>query len=283
MRRRSRPGRSSAFRVRLLVAGLGALAAASPLRAQEADSLRASFRLPVPVPWSPPAAPRSAPAMGANSPSAFGASWGDVFAGAGYTARARDVAFPDGAVAVGFGLGNPWTLAGLEVAVTSFTTLRSGWGKRMGVDFKLHRLFPGSVGVAVGWESAIKRGEMDSPPAHYAVVSKWVQLRESDAAPLSALSLSLGVGTGRFRPVHDLAGERHPVSPFGSVALRVAAPLSVIADWTGQDLVLAASVAPLPRIPLILTPGLADLTGRAGDGVRFVLAGSYSARFTRDP
>ena len=96
--------------------------------------------------------------MGASSPTAFGAQWGDLFVGAAFQARARNVDTHDGSVAAGFGIGNAWRLVGLEVAAISFSTFRSGWGRRMGVDLKLHRMLPGNVGIAVGWESALLRG-----------------------------------------------------------------------------------------------------------------------------
>jgi hypothetical protein len=216
--------------------------------------------------------------MGANSPGGFGARWGDAFVGAAYQANIRNSPASDGAVAAGVGLGNPWTLVGLDVAVVSFSTLRSGWGNRMGMDFKVHRILPGLIGIAVGWESALLRGGTDGLRSRYAAASRWFQLREDDAV-FSALVVSAGVGNGRFvRPDDWAAGER--IGYFGSVAFRVAPPLSVIADWTGQDLALATSVAPFERHSVILVAGFVDLTGTAGDdGPRFVTSASYGFRF----
>jgi hypothetical protein len=244
--------------------------------AQDPDSLRAALRLPV-----PPAMPslnvrRPAPAVGANSPTAFGAGFGDLFVGASYAARARNVDAGDGTVAAGIGLGDPWRWVGVEVDVISFSTIRSGWGNRMGVDLILHRILPGGFGVALGWESLLQRGMTDGDRSRYAVVSKWWQLRESESAWFNSLVLSSGVGDGRFRAFEDWQADRQTVNWFGSAALRVAGPLSVIADWTGQDLMLAGSVAPFTRFPLVVSAGLADLTERAGDGARFVATASYS-------
>jgi len=56
-----------------------------------------------------------------------------------------------------------------------------------------------------------------------------------------------------------------------SVGVRVLSPLSLIADWTGQDLMLGASIVPFVRLPLFIAPAFADVTGSAGDGARFVL------------
>jgi hypothetical protein len=52
-----------------------------------------------------------------------------------------------------------------------------------------------------------------------------------------------------------------------------------VADWTGQDLNLGVSLAPFPALPLVVTPALADLTGRAGDGARFTVGAGFGLRF----
>ena len=219
--------------------------------------------------------------MGANSPTAFGAAYGDAFVGASYTARARNVEAGDGAVAAGIGVGDPWRWVGIEVDVVSFSTFRSGWGNRMGADLIVHRLLPGGFGIALGWESLLQRGMTDGDRSRYAVVSRWWQLKEDDGAWFSGLALSAGVGDGRFRSYDDWKMDRKRVNVFGSAALRVAGPVSVVADWTGQDLMLAGSLAPFTRFPLIITTGFADVTGQAGDGSRFVATASYTVDLNR--
>ena len=265
--------------------GPGGLAAQDrdpPPEAAPLDSLRAAFRLEVP-PDLTEISPsyRPVPAMGANSPTAFGAQWGDLFVGAGFAPKARLVEDHDGSFGVGFGIGNAWTLAGLEVSAISFSTFRSGWGNRLGVDLKLHRILPGSFAVAVGWESALLRGVTDGLRSKFFVVSRWFQLREDDTAPFSAMTLSVGVGNGRFQSVEDLQAVRNRIGYFGSAAVRVLQPLSVIADWTGPDLVLATSLAPFDRHAVTGTIGLADVAGNLGDGARLVFSGGYSYRFGR--
>lgn len=253
------------------------LAAAPGAAAQAPDSLRARFRIPEPPTYEATSpARRPAPAMGANSPTAFGAAYGDAFVGASYTARARNVDAGDGAVAMGVGVGDPWRWVGLEVDVVSFSTLRSGWTNRMGLDLIVHRLLPGGFGIAAGWESIVRRGFTDGDRSRYLVVSRWTQLSDDDRDWFSGFVVSAGVGDGRFRSYDDWRAGRDRVGLFGSAALRVAGPLSVAADWTGQDLMLAGSVAPLTRFPLVLSAGVADVTGRAGDGARFVATASYT-------
>ena len=63
------------------------------------------------------------------------------------------------------------------------------------------------------------------------------------------------------------------------MGLQVIPLASVIADWTGQDLFLGASIVPFRRIPLFIVPGVADVTGKAGNGARFVLGVGYGIHF----
>jgi len=249
-----------------------------PPQDPEADSLRDEFRLPVPpAPEAYLPIYRAVPAMSANSPTGYGAQWGDFFAGAAYQTRARYVDGDDGSIAAGLGLGNPRTLVGVEVVVISFSTFRSGWGRRVGVDFKVHRVLPGTVGLAVGWESALLRGRTDSRRSRYLAASRWFQLKDDDSAPFSAIVLSGGVGNERFVP-WDAEGNQRSWGLFGSVGVRVLEPLSFVVDWTGQDLAIATSLAPFDTQWLVFSAGLMDLTGRVGDGTRLVLTGSYLYR-----
>jgi hypothetical protein len=65
---------------------------------------------------------------------------------------------------------------------------------------------------------------------------------------------------------------------FGNVAVRVAQPVSLIAEWSGQDLGVGVSVAPFKNIPLVITPAVRDIVG-AGDGPRFVLGTGFAFKF----
>jgi hypothetical protein len=73
--------------------------------------------------------------------------------------------------------------------------------------------------------------------------------------------------------------DRKTANVFGALGLQVAEPVSVTADWSGQDLFAGVSVAPARRVPLVITAGFADLTGSAGDGARFVLATGLGFRY----
>ena len=267
----------ASFLVLLLLAdaGLGQTADSVPQDAGRLDSLRSQFLIPVPPRnMFKELLTRSSPSMGANSPSAFGGSTGDAFIGANYTRRARYVSVHDGAAAAGFSLGSPARSLGVDITVLSHSTVRTGFMRNGGIDLQLNRELPGSWGIAFGWENPINWGyEQTGSP--YGVISKWLQLRE-DSELLSAMMVTLGVGSGRFQSEAAYLAGKHGINVFGSVAIRLSPALSGIADWTGQDLTVLGSIAPFNRIPIVVSGGVADITHNAGDGRRLVFAGGWS-------
>ena len=221
------------------------------------------------------------PGMAAATPVGFGAGFGSVWAGASYQPRARYADGETGAAAVGFGLGDAERWVGLDVGIYSFGTVSSGFGERMAVDLHLHRRLSALWGVAVGWESVAAPTSVtrDSRENLYVTGSRWLQLREDPDAPFSLAMLSLGVGTGRFQTETRFVEDTGGVGLFGSLGVRVLPPMTLIAEWTGQDLLLATSVTPLRNRRLAITAGFAEVTGAAGNGARFTIGGSYAASF----
>jgi len=268
----------------LLVAG-GLTAGVAPLDAQDPAVARRNLRLPLPEFFEGPLSYWSVPAMGANTPGGFGAGWGDFYVGLGGTSRARfqedNWGDADAAAAFGLGFGDPVRTIGFEVTMNSYSTFEHEFLNRSGIDFHLHRQFAGDFSIAVGYENAIRNGEVDSGESQYVVVSKWTTLREDPNQPFSAIMTTVGLGNGRFRSQQDVDNDVSGVNIFGSVALRVFAPLSLVADWTGQDLTAVASVAPFRNISLLIMGGWADITGNTGDefGARFVGSISYGLSF----
>ncbi|HIK12321.1 MAG TPA: S-layer homology domain-containing protein [Oscillatoriaceae cyanobacterium M33_DOE_052] len=218
------------------------------------------------------------PAVSGGSPTAFGADWGFAFAGAAYQNRARYSDLEDGAISFGFGVGDKDTV-GLEIAATSFSTFRQGFAQNGSLSFKLHHTFPKDLAVAAGIENAIEWGGIDTELSAYGVVSKIFRLQDSAADPFSRLSVSVGLGNGRFRSEDDRRDDKETVNVFGNVSMRVLEPMSVFADWTGQDLNVGFSLVPFRNFPLVITPALQDVTGNAGDGTRFSISVGTSYRF----
>ncbi|HET9982423.1 MAG TPA: hypothetical protein VFQ38_02495 [Longimicrobiales bacterium] len=267
-----------------VVAGLLLAAGAVSAAGQELDSLRRAQRLPAPPTMEIAGrGVRAAPGISLGTPSGFGAGFGDGFVGAGYQLRTRLVNRADGVAVVGAGLGDPQRYVGLEVVASSNGTVRSCC--RGGISLKLHRQIPGDASVAVGWENGVVWKEFDAPAGDeatdaghsvFGVVSKVVRLRPTVAEPLSTLTLSLGVGNGRFRTEHDILADHSTANVFGAAALRLTEAVAAVADWTGQDMVAGVSVLPLRDRALVVTPGFADLTTKP----RFILGAAYGFDYT---
>jgi hypothetical protein len=209
-----------------------------------------------------------------STPNPFGAAGGEVFAGVGYQSRTRYTRTADGGAAVGIGIGRR-DVAALEVTLSSYSTVRSPPLETGGLSFKAHRTFGRATSLAAGVENAVLWGTFDAIASGYVVAGHGIRLRADPLAPFSAALVTVGVGGGRFRTETDEAERNNTVNVFGSAAVRVARPLSLIANLTGQDLNLGASVKPFERYGLVATAGVADVTGTAGDGARFLFSLGY--------
>ena len=82
-------------------------------------------------------------------------------------------------------------------------------------------------------------------------------------------------------PESKFQRQENGINAFGSVGVRIWSFLNVVADWTGQDLNVGVSVTPIPDFPLVLTPALVDVTGRAGDKMRFSIGAALTYDFRR--
>ncbi len=223
---------------------------------------------------------RSAPGISILTPSAYGQSWGSASIGVGLQSRTRFTNTADGVLGLGIGLGNAQTAVGLDIGLTLVdlqpieNIVQSGT-----LSLKLHRRLPDDFAVAVGVKNLIRFGETDSRTGYYGVITKKFSLQENVDKPFSQLFVSAGLGSGQFRSELDINNQQDTVGVFGSVAVRMAEPISAIAEWSGQDLSLGLSIVPFHDIPLVITPAVTDITGNAGDGSRFILGIGYGISF----
>ncbi|WP_242045273.1 hypothetical protein [Anabaena catenula] len=222
------------------------------------------------------ARPLSTPSITMLTPSAYGKSWGRASIAVGLQSRARFTDKADGVLGVGIGLGDANKSVGLDVniGIVDLDSFQDG-----NISLKLHRRLPNDMAVAVGVKNFVTFGDTDGGTSGYGVVTKMFRLQDSDSKPFSRLYVSAGVGGGQFRSESDINKKIDSVGVFGSVAMQVAKPVSAIIEWSGQDLGLGLSVAPFKKIPLVITPGISDITGNAGDGSRFILGIGYSLSF----
>lgn len=216
------------------------------------------------------------PAASVNVPTGYGLDFDEAFVGVGYQARTRYTDLDDGAIAAGIGLGDRARLVGLEVVVSSYSTLRGGGpGETGGLSLKLHRVFGERTSVAAGVENVTTWGGSDAGRSFYGVATRVFRRDVDPGDPFSAIALTLGVGDGRFRFEDDVLDQKKTANVFGAVGVQLLEPLSVAADWTGQDLFAALSWTPFRRVPFVVNAGFADITGTAGDGARFIVSAGY--------
>ena len=219
---------------------------------------------------------RYSPSISYLTPSAYGKSLGQFSVGGSFQSKVRFRSESDAFLGGGFGLGDPRKAVGLDVSIgiADVTTFERGT-----IGFKVHRRLPAQFAIAVGVDNAITWGAVDGDISPYGVVSKAFQLREDPRAPFSQLYVSAGAGTGRYRSQSDIVNRRDSVGVFGSVAVRLIEQVNFITEWSGQDLTLGISILPFPKIPLVFTPAVTDVTGTAGDGPRFTFAVGYGFSF----
>ncbi len=270
--------------------------AAAPQRrfsARETDSLRSRWTVEEPVVWvASPLSRRVSPGLGFATPSGYGPAWGDFFMSVSYQARTRFTQRQDGALGVGMGLGDPVGGLGGELVYSSFGTSRSGLFSNGTLSARAHRIIRG-YGISAGLENVVAIGRQtsagpDGGRSFFVAVSQMRRLFDSDSVAqvessgTQELMWTLGLGDGRFRREADVAASKVTVNAFASVGYSFSQRFAAIVDYTGQDVAVALSVAPFQCVPLVITPGFADITGSAGDGARFVVAIGLSTRFDRN-
>lgn len=222
----------------------------------------------------------ASPSLTVFNPTGYGTDNNTGYISATYQSRTRFVENDDGAVAIGLGLGDARDAVGVEVSYTVASVFGqnrdAGTG---GFNVKVHKQFADDWAIAAGWNGFAFLGEDDGfKNSVYGTVTKVIRTQESITSPFSRVALTAGVGNGQFRTEEALEDDDDSFNVFGSVAVRVAKPVSVIAEWTGQDLAVGASIAPFKNIPFVITPAVRDIAG-AGDGARFVLGTGVGFRF----
>lgn len=217
------------------------------------------------------------PGLNFGAPSAFGASWGDLFIGASAATagKARD-GNPDGSMSAGFGIGDPYNLLGVEFTFTNGSVKNFGYNGTF--DLKAHRIVYAKgntyIAVAGGWNTFAQYGnEGIRPSGAYGVVSTYSFLQPNNPVNPMAISFSVGAGGGDFRQGDASTGV------FGSVGMQVHPQIGVGFGWSGVGLNAGISVVPIPTIPLTITAQGADLTDNSVGGTVFVLTVGYGFNF----
>jgi hypothetical protein len=216
----------------------------------------------------------SSPGATIANPFGFGADGNTVFFSPSFQSALRfNQSAVDFGMGFGIGLGDSRRAVGVELgyAMSAFGRNRD-WGSG-GFNFKVHRQLQEGLAVSFGWNGLLNIGsDNDFEDSVYGAFTKIFRTRENIDSPFSRIAVSAGLGSGQF--LEDGDG----VAAFGSMAVRIAQPISFITEWTGQDLAMGLSIAPFKNIPISFTPAIRDIAG-AGDGARFVLGAGVGFSF----
>jgi hypothetical protein len=213
-----------------------------------------------------------APGSTAGGPSAFGADFGDAYTGLALSDRRPTNDNADAAFSTGFGLGDARRTVGLEVNISSGSIAK--FGSNGDVGLKLHRQLPGNAAVAIGWDSGITWGKenRDTVSTVYGVATKAFLLNPQSDVNKVPLTVSLGIGGGRFRSYDAVDAGRTSLGVFGSLGLQVAPQAAVVSTWTGRDLNLGMSFVPVKNLPIFVTAAAANVFGNRDNNTLFTFS-----------
>lgn len=233
-------------------------------------------RIPLRIPF-PKRSYRATPSITIINPSAYGASWGSAGIGLGFQERVRFDDTADGVIGLGFGLGDPRKNVGAQIGISLVdvsSPFRDG-----AINLKLHRRLPQDFAIAFGVQGLATWGNTDGGSSVYGVFTKRFKLRKDRTKAFSEIYTTLGLGGGQFRSESNINNGDETVGVFSSVAVKIAQPVGLVTEWTGQDLTIGTPLVLFRKLPLVIVPAVTDITGTAGDGARFVLGVGYSFTF----
>lgn len=233
---------------------------------------------------------RGSPGTSGASPTAFGPSLGDIWVGGAYITKIRRTYLgsntfaggqlrDDGLVSFGFGWGSTANSVGLGTTISSISPYRLGLGEHTTISLHLSRQLDSTMSIAVGGENAFVSGGGTDEASYYGAISRIFWQPMEGATWLKSVTVTGGVGNGRFRTIDQVFKDEETVGAFASVGLLVHDQLNLIADWTGQDLNLGATIVPLKRFPLALTPTITEVLGQANSSARFIMSAGLGWHF----
>jgi hypothetical protein len=197
--------------------------------------------------------------------------------------------------AVGVDLG--FQITSLATTRPDSTTQGTPLGSGQGIDLAISRNFSENVSLKLGVTNLIKIDEIqqiDQPSSAYGVVSARFDLGGRPEDNSNDLYVTLGAANGLYRPLNAIvedqgracAAERAQKGdnstgydgnlwcniwgfsygdpyPVASVAYMVNPQFSLIAEWWGRNLTLAASIKPIDSLNWVITPGITNLIKNA--------------------
>lgn len=222
----------------------------------------------------------AAPAGTLGLPTAFGRGRGRMAIGFGFQNTTRIASAADGAAGLAVGFGDARTL-GMDLGLNILSVgVHEGFARRGSFSFKLFHQRPDGTGLAVGLRNfLVWGGGSDAPTQAYLVASRQYRLHEDRSLPFGTVSVTVGVSylwaganQGVYREVaREVASKYGPLTVLAGASAQLDDKTALFAEWTGQDLNVGVSWLVSARTGMVITPALADLTGRAPNGPRFVM------------
>lgn len=216
------------------------------------------------------------------TPIAFGADWGIIAGGLSYVNHWPTGTRSDGFASVTLGLGNAQKYAGLSVSAL-IDNLGGGsnrFAQNGTIAWQLFHVFPQNFALAVGMANAIPWGKafVGSSQNYYGVATKVFDTRiKGYSMPLTA---SLGAGTGSFYSLAHSADKRDDkVKPFGSLGWRVLPRLSLISDWSANQLNAGVSIVPIKAWPLVINGAYANINRHQNTRSYFMISAAVGYSF----
>lgn len=204
---------------------------------------------------------------------------------------------------VGMGDPTRWLGVDLGFNFTSLASTRPGqdspgsdFGQGQGINLALSRNLGPDVGLKVGAINLIELDETqkDTGRSAYAVLSGRIDLGGPPDQNTNDLYITAGVANGLFRPLDSIVRDQGRAcdslrrrkgtdiltpqqtrncnadglnygspSPVAAVAWVINPQLSLMAEWWGRNLTLAASIKPFREINWVITPGVTNLVRNA--------------------
>ena len=197
--------------------------------------------------------------------------------------------------AIGVDLG--FQITSLATTRPDSSTEGTPFGSGQGIDLAISRNFSENVSLKLGVNNLIKVDDIqqiDQPSSAYGVVSARFDLGGRPDDNSNDLYVTLGAANGLYRPLNAIvedqgracAAERAEKGrnstgydgnlwcniwgfsygapyPVASVAYMVNPQFSLIAEWWGRNLTLAASIKPIDGLNWVITPGITNLIKNA--------------------
>lgn len=204
---------------------------------------------------------------------------------------------------LGLGDPTRWLGIDLGFNFTSLATTRPGqdtagtdFGEGQGINLAISRNFSPDWGVKIGAINLIELDETqkDTGRSAYAVVSGRIDLGGPPEKNTNDLYVTAGLANGLFRPLDTIVEDQRQAcnalrrrkgtdlltpqqirncnadglnygspSPVAAVAWVINPQVSLMAEWWGRNLTLAASIKPIPGVNWVITPGVTNLVKNA--------------------